>query len=107
MFGYLSARHQHDSYRKGPWQSEERIYFHNSLLAKRVSETSANVMSLKPTDFLDAELTNKRCGRHWFGVVPGRSGVRISTNEFLSALDKQLCKDEHDLKRGLSSGKLS
>ena len=112
MFGYLSARHQHDSYRKGPWQSEERIYFHNSLLQKRVSEKSANVMKLNPTDFLDSELALKRQGRHWFGAVPdnnnrqfGTVPVRISNNQFLQTLDRELVNDEQAFRRGLKSGR--
>jgi hypothetical protein len=104
MFSYLSGRHKCDNLRKGPWQSEERVYFHNSLLWKRVPKESAQCMQLHPRDFLNQQMRTARTGRHWFASdSKGNASARTATikrSEFLALLDKELSNG------GLKSGML-
>ena len=101
MFSYLSGRHKHDNIKKGPWQTEERIFFHNTLLHKRVPETSAEPMRIKPADFSNAKMRTAKTGKHWFSSDCTQGDRRMTTIKQSALLSELASLCESGVKSGM------
>lgn len=99
MFGYLSYRHKNDSTRRGPWQSPQRVFFHNTVLQKRLNDKEWPVLQLQEHDLEAGYPWYPKKGLHWLGATSSPSDSKHH-DDILKTLHAQLTRKNKPLVPG-------
>ena len=68
QFGHMSYRHQRDNAAKGPWQSDQRVFFHSTMIQKRIKNFLTH--TIPDTQFYNKTLRTAATGsKHFHGYA--------------------------------------